>query len=210
MLYISLSLIFLGLIIFIYSIVVDTKKRHEERLSPGDNDAFPGKDDEPKGMKPSGVPGNEPATRVRDSGRRQEPSRHASRGTAPARDRKESAGTTIPPVPESRAVLYEDSSRVIDYTAGTGTIDASLERYKNIKRIGRGRFAVEKGGITFQTGSALYRYDFHRLHDLQQGGRHLALFLGGSESVRLFIFDSENSSIRAASDAYRTYLGSSA
>ncbi len=222
MLYISLALIFIGIIIFIFSIIVDARRTHEEKAPPVEP---PSEKVPPRmegGARPSGkthrvvgsgreaMPGSAAAPQSQ-GGARQAPS-PSPPGRREARARSASSRRETPPRVQSEplAVLYEDSSRVIDYDSASGIIDPSLERYKQIRRIGRGRFAVEKGGITFRTESTLYRFDFHRLRDIREGSRHLALFLGGSESVRLFIFESESGLIRTAAAAYRDYLGSPA
>ncbi|MBN2080152.1 MAG: hypothetical protein JW838_14380 [Spirochaetes bacterium] len=220
MLYISLALIFLGIIIFIYSIIVDAGRPHGEQVYP---EGSPPRDVPPRMKQDQRAPGM-----TRRNGGAEGASTSGSMANSPSPGRARQA----PPPPRERedprrtvssrrvetprvrreplAVLYEDSSRVIDYDSGSGIIDPSLEGYKQIRRIGSGKFAVEKGGITFRTGSTLYRFDFHRLRDIKEGSRHLALFLGGSESVRLFIFDSESGAIRAATAAYRDYLRSPA
>lgn len=222
MLYISLALIFLGIIIFIYSIIVDAGRSHGEQacpegLPPRDVPLRMKRDQRAPGItrRDAGTEGASASGSMADSpspGRaRQAPPAPTSREREDPRRTLSSRRVETPRVRrEPLAVLYEDSSRVIDYDSGSGIIDPSLEGYKQIRRIGSGKFAVEKGGITFRTGSTLYRFDFHRLRDIKEGSRHLALFLGGSESVRLFIFDSESGAIRAATAAYRDYLRSPA
>lgn len=222
MLYISLALIFIGIIIFIFSIIVDARRTHEEKAPP----AEPSPDRVPPrmegGERPSGKthrvdgPGRVAMTGSAAAPQAQGRARQAPSPSHPGKREARTSGVSSrreasPRVQsEPLAVLYEDSSRVIDYDSASGIIDPSLERYKQIRRIGRGRFAVEKGGITFRTESTLYRFDFHRLRDIREGRRHLALFLGGSESVRLFIFESESGLIRTAAAAYRDYQGSPA
>ncbi|MBN2160734.1 MAG: hypothetical protein JW807_15195 [Spirochaetes bacterium] len=110
---------------------------------------------------------------------------------------------------EQLAVLFEDSSHVIDYNNESGSIDPSLEEYKNIKRIGSGRLAVEKGGINFFLGKKLYRYDFTRLSGMKAGNKFLALFIDGSDVVKLFIVENGSGFIEAADSAYAAYLRSS-
>jgi hypothetical protein len=111
---------------------------------------------------------------------------------------------------EKEAVLYEDSSHVIDYANQSGSIDPSLEGYKNIKRIGRGHLDLDKGGVTFYMGKKLYRFDFHRVREVRSGSGHLAIFIEGSDAVRLFIIDSGSAIIKAVVDAFREYQRSSA
>jgi hypothetical protein len=113
------------------------------------------------------------------------------------------------PRPEQNAVMFEDKSRVIDYDNESGSIDPSLEEYKNIKRIGSGRLVVEKGGVTFFLGKKLYRYDFNRVNGIKTGERHLALFMDGSEVVKLFIVEAGSGIIEAANSAYAAHMRSS-
>lgn len=110
----------------------------------------------------------------------------------------------------NKATLYEDGSHVIDYNSESGTIDASLTDYKNIKRIGSGHIIVEKGGINFYRKKKLYRYDFHRITDIKSGGKFMALILAGSDTVKLFIVDNESGVIGGVLDAYRDFMRNSA
>ena len=206
MLYLSLAVIFLGILIFAYSILVDAKKRRKEprpyaseQEAASGSKAFSGgsagtKPDLNRGDAP-GQKGNKSKHAVMEHSRREEGllSRPASASRS-----------------EKQAVLYEDSSHVIDYANQSGSIDPSLEGYKNIKRIGRGHLDVEKGGVTFYMGKKLYRFDFHRVRDVKSGRGHLAIFLEGSDAVRLFIIESGSAMIKAVIDAYREYQRSSA
>ena len=138
-----------------------------------------------KGSSPAGVG---PAREER--GGRTPPREAVSRRTRPVpAQRAGGPGSGPGRRPEQKAVLFEDRSSVIDYSSESGSIDPSLEKYKNIKRIGSGPCSVETGGITFYMGKKLYRYDFHRVRDIKAGKSHLALFLMGSGSVKLFIIE---------------------
>ncbi len=204
MLYLSLALISLGIIIFLYSIFLDTKRRRDNRPSTpgaaGDSRAPVSQSrketlpDEKKGIRNRGkqVTRGGPAEAKVPSGEQEEPS-----GAAAASNR------------ERKAVLFEDKSNVIDYGSESGSIDPSLEKYKNIKRIGSGTISIETGGITFYMGKKLYRYDFHRIRDIKAGKSHLALFLMGSGSTKLFIVEPGTDIITAATDAFREYVRSS-
>jgi hypothetical protein len=206
MLYLSLALIFLGILIFAYSIILDAKKRHKDPLARGS-----AKDASPERMTSSG---NGSGMRRFRNGGGVPGSKGEKNIHADADDSRKDRGSPVRPVSapqsEKKAVLFEDSSHVIDYSTESGSIDPSLEGYKNIKRIGSGQLAVEKGGITFFMGKKLYRFDFHRVRDVKSGSRHLAIFLEGSDAVRLFIIESGSGIITAVSDAYREYLRSSA
>lgn len=89
------------------------------------------------------------------------------------------------------AVLFEDTSDIIDYETNENTIDPTLNAYKNIKRIGRGRLETAKEGINFYIEKKFFRYDYHRVHDLKYGDNYVALSLKGSSAVKLFLYDDE-------------------
>ena len=90
------------------------------------------------------------------------------------------------------AILFDDRSNMIDYDSGSAVIDASVEGYRNIKRIGSGNLAVEKDGISFYLGDSLHRFDFHRIFDVWSGENYIALPLKGSGTVKLFLMDKGN------------------
>jgi hypothetical protein len=204
MLYLSLALIFLGIIIFIYSIALDAKRRNDNQHSaampgPAAGGNFPGKKEgviaDNKGMTNRGkrIPRSGPA-----------------QAQGPSETGDGTTGTAASSVREQKAVLFEDKSNVIDYSSESGSIDPSLEKYKSIKRIGNGTISVENGGITFYMGKKLYRYDFHRIRDIKAGKSHIALFLMGSGSVKLFIMEPGSGIITMATDTFREYVRSSA
>jgi hypothetical protein len=215
MLYLSLVLIFLGILIFLYSIMLDAKRRREvPEHAPADDPVTA-----PKKEK---APVKQPAPTVRKSA--------ATAGSGPTQDdrggrsplatpggihpeepRSRRTERTVPdsasgPQADLKAVLYEDSSRVIDYSSESGIIDPSLEKYRKIRRLGSGHVAIEKDGVSFYMGKKMYRYDFHRVRDLKKGERHIALFVGGSESVKLFIFETGGAPLMAISDAFREFV----
>jgi hypothetical protein len=92
---------------------------------------------------------------------------------------------------ECTAVLFEDSSGIIDYENGLTTIDPSLSEYKNLKRIGRGRFEIAKEGINFFVGKSFFRFDFYKIENAWAGKNFIAIFLKGSSVVRLFLFEND-------------------
>jgi len=108
------------------------------------------------------------------------------------------------PVTMSDAVLFDDSSNVIDYDSSTGIIDPSLEKYKSIKRIGSGTFSVEKEGVSFYVDTKLHRLDFYKINRIKTGDNYLALFTGGG-SVKLFLF-ANNSQILDFEEKFEDYL----
>jgi hypothetical protein len=199
MLYLSVILIMLGALIFVYSIILDANKRTRGRNSAEVN-----------------VDKTAPAARHASSAspkvearQKEEASafnkRPIHRGTGPftgaGKNRPDETGAGI-----QQAVLYEDGSGVIDFNNGAGPIISNIEEYKNIKRIGSGSLTVEKGGLSFSMGKKLYRYDFHRVRDIKTGENHLALFLNGSDAVKLFIFDDGEDRIEAIDSIFRDYM----
>jgi len=206
MLYLSLAVIFLGILIFAYSILVDTKKRRNESRARGSEQDMPSEraaySGGSAGIRPRRNGGNDP-------GREGTKNKHATAEDSRIERRPLNRPASVSRS-EKQAVLYEDSSHVIDYANQSGSIDPSLEGYKNIKRIGSGHLDVEKGGVTFYMGKKLYRFDFHRVRDVKSGSGHLAIFLEGSDAVRLFIIESGSAIIKAVTDAYRDYQRSSA
>ena len=87
------------------------------------------------------------------------------------------------------AIMFDDRSDIIDYTSGVGTIDSSLLKYKDIKRIGRGIIESDPDGINFYLDEKLYRFDSHRIYDIWCGENYVALPLKGNGIVKLFIIE---------------------
>ncbi len=87
------------------------------------------------------------------------------------------------------ATLYEDSSNIIDYDKSENKIDPTLKEYRNIKRVGQGDIELVKEGINFYVGKKFFRFDYYRIRDLKIGEKFIAVFLKGSDVVRVFIFD---------------------
>ncbi|MCP4138352.1 MAG: hypothetical protein GY754_45745 [bacterium] len=106
----------------------------------------------------------------------------------------------------SGVILFDDSSNVIDYTSESGSIDPSLEEYKKIRRIGRGKFLVENEGINFYVENKLFRFDFHRVKEITSGGNYLALFLEGAGAVKLFVFEKKSTVIEYTENEYGKYI----
>jgi hypothetical protein len=104
------------------------------------------------------------------------------------------------------AVLYEDSSRIIDYERSENTIDPTLKEYQKIKRVGRGDIELVKEGINFYIGKKFFRFDYHRIKDLKVGDNFIALFLKGSDVVRLFIFNEGAAVQSEIKRSYQDYL----
>lgn len=207
MLALSLVLIALGLIIVVYSIVVDTRSRRmisqekahqlegaslhrEPKASPADSAADSVDSiNEKKASPPAKATGEDVP--------------HSSK---PSREAHEAINKPRSEVEQSPAVLYEDGSGIIDYDRATGMIDTSIEGYRRIRRVGDGAFSIEWGGITFRLGKKRYRYDFNRLSNMKTGDAHVALFLKGDDKVKLFIFKQADGMAAAALNAYRRFL----
>lgn len=112
--------------------------------------------------------------------------------------------TAAPPL----AILFDDSSNVIDYIKESGIIDSTLEKYKKIKRIGRGKFILEKDGINFHIGRKLYRFDFHRIKDISAGNNFVALFSKGGDSIKMFLFEKKSDMINVTMTKFQDYKSS--
>lgn len=211
MLYLSLALIFLGIVIFLYSIILDAKRRrHEAPVNADSRRVGASADDAPVS---GGVPPSpEPSAAQGGAGNRGKrvPKRVPDQAKGPSEEVKQSAGGVVSSRLEEKAVFFEDKSDVIDYTNESGSIDPSLEKYKSIKRVGSGTISVEPGGLTFYMGKKIFRYDYHRIRDIKAGKSHLAVFLMGSGSVKLFIIEPGADIINTAIDAFREYVRSSA
>lgn len=109
--------------------------------------------------------------------------------------------------PESfQATLYEDSSNIIDYERSENRIDPTLKEYRNIKRMGKGDIELAKDGINFYIGKKFFRFDYHRIRDLKIGERFIALFLKGSDVVRVFVFERDSLIQSNIKRSYQDYL----
>lgn len=111
---------------------------------------------------------------------------------------------------EAVAVFYEDESGNVDYSVPSSEIDPSLETYKKIRRIGEGIISSKQKGINFHIDKKLYRFDFHRISELNRGHDYIALKLTGQKPVKLFIFKQDTSEKEKIFHDYKTYTGESA
>jgi len=126
---------------------------------------------------------------------------------APVAEEHEELDLDYEPQAERRySVLYEDSSRIIDYERSENTIDPTLKEYRKIKRIGKGDIELAKEGINFYIGKKFFRFDYHRIKDLKVGDNFIALFLRGSDVVRLFIFHEGAAVQSEIKKSYQDYL----
>jgi hypothetical protein len=91
------------------------------------------------------------------------------------------------------AILYEDSSNILDYDNRSSIIDSTLKEYEKIKRMGKGMLELKDKCISFTSENKTYRYDFHRITKIRGGNNYLSLFIKKSKPARLFIFDKDSS-----------------
>ncbi len=209
MFYLSSALILLGILIFVYSIIADAQRRRED-ISSGEgvrDGAAAGTAGIAERQGRTGTPikskNNTAAVENQAAGLwAGAGSVDPGVGGAPT---AENSAVDEPDGREMTAVLFEDNSRIIDYSSETVSIDPGRAGYKKIRRIGSGRLSLEKAGISFHLGKKLYRYDFHRVRDIKTGRAHMALFLAGSDSVKLFIFNAGSSAANMVADAYGDY-----
>jgi hypothetical protein len=126
---------------------------------------------------------------------------------SPAVSVEENGAATEPADADSvDAVLYEDSSSLIDYANRSGSIDASLDDYRNIRRRGSGSLSVSKNGVNFLMGSKLFRFDFNKFNRVHYGENFIALGIRGGDDVKLFIIDRPGNMISIAHENYQEFL----
>jgi hypothetical protein len=104
---------------------------------------------------------------------------------------KQTLKTSSNPNESYSFVLFDDRSSVIDYRNGFGSIDPSLKEYKNIKRMGNGRFLLDREGINFYMENKQFRFDFYRINEMVSGNNYIAAFIKGSQAVKLFVVENE-------------------
>jgi hypothetical protein len=90
------------------------------------------------------------------------------------------------------AVLFNDYSGDLEYDGSDNCIDPTFGKYSALKRVGRGSIEVIKDGINFKLLKNLYRFDFHRIRDIQSGDNYVAVVLKGSDIIRLFLIENDN------------------
>ncbi len=106
--------------------------------------------------------------------------------------------------------LYDDRSSVINYNNKGGIIDPTLEEYKKIKRIGKGEFELDREGISFHMGRKLFRFDFHKINEVLTGNNSVAIFITGSDVVKLFVAEKEPDMIGRVREKYAEFISSRA
>ncbi|MFC1668870.1 hypothetical protein ACFL20_00640 [Spirochaetota bacterium] len=105
------------------------------------------------------------------------------------------------------AVLFDDSSNAFDHYKESGSILPDLEKYNEIKRVGKGKFSIEKDGISFYIDKKLFRFDFQRIEGLNRGNNYIALSLHGSDSVKIFVFLNKTEIIEMVALKYGEFKG---
>ncbi|HQO02230.1 MAG TPA: hypothetical protein PLI62_08165 [Spirochaetota bacterium] len=98
------------------------------------------------------------------------------------------------------AVLFNDYSGDIEYDGSDNTIDPTFGKYSALKRVGRGTIEVIKDGINFKLLKNLYRFDFHRIHDIQGSENYVAVLLKGSDIIRLFLVENDDYCLKIIRD----------
>ena len=106
----------------------------------------------------------------------------------------------------SSTTMYEDKSGLIDYSIRVGSVDPTLEKYKMIKRIGRGKVVIHDDGLTFNKEGKMYRFDFHQIDKIYTGKNYLALTVMRSPSVKLFFNENVADLILSLNSSYDKYL----
>lgn len=119
---------------------------------------------------------------------------------------KEEISSDVEAEDEYYAVLYEDSSSIFDYDNNTSIIDSTLNEYKKINRVGRGKIELMKDGLNFNIERKFFRFDFHRIEDIKYGDNFFSLFLKGSDVVRLFLFENNNLIGNDLRQIYKNFL----
>ncbi len=111
-------------------------------------------------------------------------------------------------VNSARAVFYEDSSQLIDYSSEKGIIDPDFDHYREIKRIDEGSLVLEKEGLTFYCGKKLFRFDFIKAEKIYFSRNSIAVVYRTGSPVRLFLLPNETVLADIAREAYKEFLES--
>ncbi len=106
------------------------------------------------------------------------------------------------------AVLYEDSSHLIDYSSEKGIIDPRFDHYREIRRIDEGKLLLEKEGFSFYCGKKFFRFDFIKAENVYISHNSIAVIYHGDVPVRLFILPEKTEFTERARAAYREFLES--
>ncbi len=235
MLYASIALVVGGLVLIAYSFAVRSRHihpgtHHENELPDQPSDTIivpvtpvtdiPEEDKRHipvKPGKPSLSPVKETAVREEKKADPLEKPARTSAVTTASGERKDVENrsgqvknVSVPARNESdgekdTAVLYADSSGVVDYESGANTIDPTFKKYSKLRRIGKGKVEIIKDGLNFQLRKKLFRFDFYRIQKLVTGKNYLALFIKGSEEVRLMIFEGDGTPLRRIINDFNSF-----
>ncbi len=127
---------------------------------------------------------------------------YGSPGKNPGEDAERESGN---PNESYSFILFDDRSSLIDYRNGFGSIDPSLKEYKNIKRMGNGRFLLDREGINFYMKKKQFRFDFYRINEIVTGSNYIAAFVKGSDAVKLFVVENETELIDRVQSKFLEY-----
>jgi hypothetical protein len=193
MIYAALILIFIGVLVVVYSLA----SGHAGNTVEGDK--------EPSGSaRISGTADD--AAKV--NALAEEKNAVQTAVNIPPEKKEEPVGTEGPAkrigalLERDEAVLFEDQSGMVDYESLASAFDPTLDSYKDIRRIGRGIVIIDRGGFSFSTEKQLFRFDFNRVSNIIARRSHMAVFLEKSEAVRLFLMSPENNMISEVSASY--------
>jgi hypothetical protein len=203
MLYLSIVLILCGVIILLYSISVEVRRNSVDVTPQGYRVAATELRDgalRPADLRAEAMPVTPVELRPLQGGNVPAVSAAPERPVPAATEAASRSGES-----ETEAVLYEDSSSLIDYHIAAGEIDPTFEEYKKIVRIGVGDLMYEKNGVSFHMKNRFYRFDFHRFEDFAVGDNYMAIRLRGASSTKLFIVERDRQIIAAIGEHYRNY-----
>ncbi len=104
------------------------------------------------------------------------------------------------------AVLYEDASRLVDYSREKGIIDPDIQHYREIRRIDEGNLVLENEGLSFHCGRKFFRFDFIKVEKIFFSRNSIAVIYGAGSPVRLFILREGIPLLEKARSAYDEFV----
>jgi|GEM_PF-2329968 len=104
------------------------------------------------------------------------------------------------------AVLYEDASRLVDYSREKGIIDPDIEHYREIRRINEGNLVLENEGLSFHCGRKFFRFDFIKVEKIFFSLNSIAVIYGAGSPVRLFLLREGTLLLEKARNAYDEFV----
>lgn len=222
MFYAAIILILLGVLVFVYSVSVektavtrmpDYKKY---KAAKGDDNKNPEVDPLEKASEPVSISVLNELDEVIDpvlyNGSRSAdetrlPQKISGENSISMPETKYTEPEIQPAETDQAVVLFEDSSGAVEYRGAPSEIDETLEKYNKIKRIGEGSLSAEKNGISFHIDKKLYRFDYHRISELNTGGDYIAVRIGDQPQIKLFIFREGDSRIEKIAADYASHKG---